>query len=201
MIYVAFWQRMERCETDFIPQCFSLDLDARPWDFQAEECALRSAVDRFNSRRYDKNSSGCVVMVWIIWKAREMKVHKTTFDRQDPEYEPIDNWLTSVLSHPVELTEEFKRHYEIWLQQEVFQASIDWDQLVASHLIWFSIPWRVYFKCVQVATPSARPSSHKSHDQLEANRISKVSWLFWRQQTSCRKQSTLFKTVSNLHRL
>lgn len=40
-----------------------VDLDARPWDFQAEECALRSAVDRFNSRRYDKNSSGCVVMV------------------------------------------------------------------------------------------------------------------------------------------
>lgn len=47
----------------------------------------------------------------------------------------MDNWLTSVLSHPVELTDEFKRHYEIWLQQEVFQASIDWDQLVASHLI------------------------------------------------------------------
>nr|SVE74980.1 EOG090X01YQ [Daphnia dolichocephala] len=94
---------------------FGNDLDARPWDFQAEECALRSAVDRFNSRRYDKNSSGSAVM--------------------DPEYEPIDNWLTSVLSHPVELTDEFKRHYEIWLQQEVFQASIDWDQLVASHLI------------------------------------------------------------------
>nr|CAG4647701.1 EOG090X01YQ [Moina brachiata]SVE92870.1 EOG090X01YQ [Moina brachiata] len=90
------------------------DLDARPWDFQAEECALRSAVDRFNSRRYDKNSP---------------------VYGQDPEYEPVDNWLTSVLSHPVELTDEFKRHYEIWLQQEVFQASIDWDQLVASHLI------------------------------------------------------------------
>lgn len=28
------------------------DLDARPWDFQAEECALRSSVDRFNNRRY-----------------------------------------------------------------------------------------------------------------------------------------------------
>nr|CAG4649973.1 EOG090X01YQ [Sida crystallina] len=78
-----------------------------------QRCALRSAVDRFNSRRYDKNSSGYV----------------------DPEYEPIDNWLTSVLSRPVELTDEFKRHYEVWLQQEVFQASIDWDQLVASHLI------------------------------------------------------------------
>ena len=30
------------------------DVDSRPWDFQAEECALRAAVDRFNYRRYDK---------------------------------------------------------------------------------------------------------------------------------------------------
>lgn len=29
------------------------DPDARPWDFQAEECALRACVDRFNSRRYN----------------------------------------------------------------------------------------------------------------------------------------------------
>lgn len=28
------------------------DLDARPWDFQAEECSLRACVDRFNNRRY-----------------------------------------------------------------------------------------------------------------------------------------------------
>lgn len=28
------------------------DLDARPWDFQMEECTLRSCVDRFNNRRY-----------------------------------------------------------------------------------------------------------------------------------------------------
>ena len=30
------------------------DVDSRPWDFQAEECSLRSAVDRFNHRRYQK---------------------------------------------------------------------------------------------------------------------------------------------------
>ena len=29
-------------------------MDSRPWDFQAEECSLRSAVDRFNHRRYQK---------------------------------------------------------------------------------------------------------------------------------------------------
>jgi Domain of unknown function (DUF3402) len=50
---------------DFPRFSFRLDLDARPWDFQAEECALRSAVDRFNSRRYDKNSAGYPVNLGI----------------------------------------------------------------------------------------------------------------------------------------
>lgn len=35
---------------------YHLDVDSRPWDFQAEECALRAAVDRFNQRRYDKGN-------------------------------------------------------------------------------------------------------------------------------------------------
>lgn len=52
------------------------DLDARPWDFQAEECALRSAVDRFNSRRYDKNSSGYAVRTLLLFS----HVHNNTFD-------------------------------------------------------------------------------------------------------------------------
>jgi len=32
------------------------DVDSRPWDFQAEECALRAAVDRFNFRRYERGN-------------------------------------------------------------------------------------------------------------------------------------------------
>ena len=35
---------------------FGNDVDSRPWDFQAEECSLRCAVDRFNHRRYEKTS-------------------------------------------------------------------------------------------------------------------------------------------------
>lgn len=31
-------------------------MDARPWDFQAEECALRACVDRFNNRRYNTSA-------------------------------------------------------------------------------------------------------------------------------------------------
>ncbi|XP_068234534.1 striatin-interacting protein 1 homolog isoform X2 [Palaemon carinicauda] len=84
------------------------DPDARPWDFQAEECALRACVDRFNSHRYNNTI--------------------------DSDFEPLDNCVTSVLGRPVELTEEFKRHYEVWLQQEVFSAAIDWDQLLAPNM-------------------------------------------------------------------
>ncbi|KAF6204102.1 hypothetical protein GE061_002442 [Apolygus lucorum] len=80
------------------------DLDARPWDFQAEECALRSSVDRFNNRRYGNCS--------------------------DPDFEPVDTSITSVLGQSMELTEEFKQHYDLWLQQEVFQNSINWEELL-----------------------------------------------------------------------
>lgn len=80
------------------------DLDARPWDFQAEECALRSSVDRFNTRRYGSNP--------------------------DPDYEPVDNCPQSVLGQTIELTEEFKKHYHLWLQQEVFQTTIRWEELL-----------------------------------------------------------------------
>lgn len=44
--------------------------------------------------------------------------------------EPVDASVTSVLGTNVELTEEFKQHYELWLQQEVFQRSINWDELL-----------------------------------------------------------------------
>jgi len=74
------------------------DLDARPWDFQAEECALRACVDRFNNRRYSCSS-------------------------KDPDFEPSDHCITSVLGQPFELTDYFKQHYEVWLQREVFQTS------------------------------------------------------------------------------
>lgn len=83
---------------------FGNDLDAKPWDFQAEESALRSSVDRFNARRYSNNP--------------------------DPDYEPVDNCSNSVLGRHIELTEEFKKYYHLWLQQEVFQSQIKWEELL-----------------------------------------------------------------------
>jgi len=88
---------------------FGNDVDSRPWDFQSEECALRSAVDRFNNRRYDKTGE----------KRGE-----------EAEFVPVDNCINSVLGQELELTEEFKANYEKWLDKEVFQTEIDWDQLL-----------------------------------------------------------------------
>lgn len=80
-------------------------MDARPWDFQAEECALRACVDRFNNRRYNINS-------------------------EDNDFQPVDNCILSVLGENVELTEDFKENYEQWLDMEVFSTKIDWDQIL-----------------------------------------------------------------------
>ncbi|CAH1103120.1 unnamed protein product [Psylliodes chrysocephalus] len=80
------------------------DLDARPWDFQAEECALRASVDRFNNRRYTQIN--------------------------DSDFEPVDNCLNSVLGTSHDLSESFKKHYELWLEQEVFGVPIEWDNLL-----------------------------------------------------------------------
>lgn len=81
------------------------DVEARPWDFQGEECQLRTCVDQFNNRRYSNAP-------------------------KEKDMEPVDTSVTSVLGVNVELSDEFKQHYELWLQQEVFQRSINWDELL-----------------------------------------------------------------------
>jgi len=88
------------------------DLDARPWDFQAEECALRACVDRFNNRRYGIENGD-----------------RLGDNGEEDEYLPVDNDVLSVLGEKVELSSEFKSNYERWLDREVFSVSIDWDQL------------------------------------------------------------------------
>jgi len=93
---------------------FGNDVDSRPWDFQAEECALRSAVDRFNNRRYDRGGGG----------GQERK------EVLEGEFLPVDNCINSVLGQEVELSDEFKANYERWLQREVYGTKIDWDQLL-----------------------------------------------------------------------
>ncbi|XP_065093307.1 striatin-interacting protein 1 isoform X2 [Ochlerotatus camptorhynchus] len=102
---------------------FGNDLDARPWDFQAEECALRNCVDRFNNRRYLQMNAPDLI-------ARE-------FD--DPiEGDMVNggnngtNGTNGRKPEEIELSEEFKQNYELWLQQEVYNNNIDWDLLLSS---------------------------------------------------------------------
>uniref|UniRef100_A0A8C1IQD3 Striatin interacting protein 2 n=1 Tax=Cyprinus carpio TaxID=7962 RepID=A0A8C1IQD3_CYPCA len=80
------------------------DIDARPWDFQAEECALRECIEKFNTRRYDKN--------------------------QNSDFTPVDNCLQSVLGQRVDLPEDFHYSYEMWLEREVFSQPIQWEGLL-----------------------------------------------------------------------
>ncbi|XP_027429490.1 striatin-interacting protein 2 isoform X4 [Zalophus californianus] len=83
------------------------DIDARPWDFQAEECTLRTNIEAFNSRRYDKP--------------------------QDSEFSPVDNCLQSVLGQRLDLPEDFHYSYELWLEREVFSQPICWEELLQNH--------------------------------------------------------------------
>ncbi|XP_072097464.1 striatin-interacting protein 2-like isoform X4 [Mobula birostris] len=81
------------------------EIDARPWDFQAEECALRVHIEAFNSRRYGVCPS-------------------------DLEFAPVDNCLQSVLGHRLPLPDDFRYSYELWLEREVFAQPIHWEDLL-----------------------------------------------------------------------
>ena len=113
-------------------------MDARPWDFQAEECALRAAVDRFNSRRYGDASKVAQSAV----KNDELRVsylcdiilcNCQILLQLLPDFEPVDKCITSVLGRPVHLTSTFKDNYEVWLEQEVFNNPVDWDELIRTN--------------------------------------------------------------------
>eukprot|EP00794_Sanderia_malayensis_P017832 gene17832-19615_t len=86
---------------------FGNDLDARPWDFQTEECALRQNVDLFNYHHYEAGGS-----------------------HYPSDFQPVDNDLSSCLSQNVTLTKKFKKEYSKWLDREIFKNSIDWGELL-----------------------------------------------------------------------
>ncbi len=49
---------------------------------------------------------------------------------QEDDFEPVDNCITSVLGQDVELTDEFKANYTIWLEKEVYNTEIQWELLL-----------------------------------------------------------------------
>lgn len=102
---------------------FGNDLDARPWDFQAEECALRNCVDRFNNRRYLHMNPPDVLAYEFDEPAENDVVNGGNNG---------GNGGNAQKSDEDELSEEFKQNYELWLQQEVYSNNIDWDSLICN---------------------------------------------------------------------
>lgn len=113
---------------------FGNDVDSRPWDFQAEECSLRCAVDRFNHRRYEKTSQSAAAATARAAAAAGgsgLDAGSHNRDMIEPDdFEPVDNCISSVLGREIELTDEFKSNYEKWLEHEVFGTTIQWEHLL-----------------------------------------------------------------------
>ncbi|KAF3819344.1 hypothetical protein GH733_013494 [Mirounga leonina] len=99
--------KLLKIQTKYLGRQWRKNIDARPWDFQAEECTLRANIEAFNSRRYDKP--------------------------QDSEFSPVDNCLQSVLGQRLDLPEDFHYSYELWLEREVFSQPICWEELLQNH--------------------------------------------------------------------
>ena len=97
---------------------FGNDVDARPWDFQQEECALRSCVERFNIRRYHTTGSNVVGGL--------SNANATV----DEDFTPVDNNLQSLLNEDIQLPYDFQKSYSVWLEREVYQTVTDWDLLL-----------------------------------------------------------------------
>lgn len=103
---------------------------------------LRGAVDRFNHRRYGRpaiavpnpsngnandqnqsaNASEKFVSCFNVKKYSNLPL--TCIIVKEYDYEPVDNCINSVLNQEVELTDEFKAHYEKWLEMEVYNSEI-----------------------------------------------------------------------------
>lgn len=118
---------------------FGNDLDARPWDFQAEECTLRTCVDRFNNRRYFSHQH-----VLPRFPDQNVNQNATNLNSENGIFNPTESDFnltnlinTGTLDLPsdesFDLTNEFKKNYENWLNEEVFcpeENIIDWDAIL-----------------------------------------------------------------------
>lgn len=49
---------------------------------------------------------------------------------KEDDFTPDNFTINCALGKAVALSNEFKQHYEIWLDQEVFQNDIDWNALI-----------------------------------------------------------------------
>lgn len=120
---------------------FGNDLDARPWDFQAEECTLRTCVDRFNNRRYFSQISNAVRFSDQANMNNQNSGGLSNTGIDNGFFAGIENDLHinnllnsenfTEFDENFDLTKEFKNNYETWLKEEVYcQHPIDWNEIL-----------------------------------------------------------------------
>lgn len=117
----AIYQKVRHRLTD--DWAYSNDNEARPWDFQAEEFTLQANINKFHQRRYQD------LLVSNNGKARSSLIFNQTdkfggYDCTDEDYD-FDIHEVSQISP------QFERNYERWLESEVFLRKIDWDKLLS----------------------------------------------------------------------
>lgn len=88
-------------------------IDAKPWDFQQQEFALKACIEHFNSTYYLSDP------------------HQNT-DPFGGKLTPMDCNPLSVLGQEVQLSEIWKQKYEEWVEVEVFMMPQDWDKILQS---------------------------------------------------------------------
>lgn len=99
---------------------------SKSWDFQNEEAALKTAVEKFNSRRYAH-----LYPAFALEPSEAPAPGDAYLDSVDlREFEPVDNSAQSLLGVHRELSDRFKRNYEKWVEREVIRRKVDWDQLL-----------------------------------------------------------------------
>lgn len=116
----AIYQKVRHRLTD--DWAYSNDNEARPWEFQAEEFTLQANINKFHQRRYQS-----------ILAPKNKTRNSMIFDQsdkfggiQDCTDEDYDFGLNDIS----QISPQFERNYERWLESEVFQRNIDWDRLL-----------------------------------------------------------------------
>ncbi|VDK70322.1 unnamed protein product, partial [Onchocerca ochengi] len=77
---------------------------SKSWDFQNEEAALKTAVERFNSRRYSHLYPAFALEVGEASSPGDSYLDNVNMN----EFEPMDNSFQSLLGTKVELSDRFK---------------------------------------------------------------------------------------------
>uniref|UniRef100_A0A915Q113 Far11/STRP C-terminal domain-containing protein n=1 Tax=Setaria digitata TaxID=48799 RepID=A0A915Q113_9BILA len=100
---------------------------SKSWDFQNEEAALKTAVERFNSRRYAHLYPAFALEIGEASSPGDSYLDNVDMN----EFEPMDNSFQSLLGTKVELSDRFKRNYSKWVDDEVIKNHTNWDLLMA----------------------------------------------------------------------